>query len=197
MNRLLFSRTYLVGPMDFCREDGKVWRDELTEFLEEIGIIVLNPYKKPLHITHGRAMLEDDLHAQERDRLYKNEDYDGITKNMKPIRAVDLRMVDHADFLIAYLNFSVIMTGTIEEIITANREKKPIIVLSSTPKNKIPPWYFAMMPHSLFFQSLDEIKQYIKHIDSDEEIDTLNGRWVFFDLQKQIQEIYERQICKK
>ena len=174
MNRLKFSRCYLVGPMDFCREDGKVWREDISEFLSKLGVIVLNPYKKPLHECHGDTMLEDDLHAAERAKAFERRDYDAVTANMKPVRAVDLRMVDHSDFLIVYLNFSVTMTGTMEELFTGNREKKPIIILSSVPKHKIPPWYFATLPHRLFFDNLDDIKAYIDSVNSAPEVDTLN-----------------------
>lgn len=193
MNRLKFSRCYLVGPMDFCREDGKVWREDISEFLSKLGVIVLNPYKKPLHECHGDTMLEDDLHAAERAKAFERRDYDAVTANMKPVRAVDLRMVDHSDFLIVYLNFSVTMTGTMEELFTGNREKKPIIILSSVPKHKIPPWYFATLPHRLFFDNLDDIKAYIDSVNSAPEVDTLNGRWVFFDIEDQIKEIIQNE----
>jgi nucleoside 2-deoxyribosyltransferase len=190
MNRLKYSRCYLVGPMDFDRDGGKIWRDELEEYLDSLGVISLNPYTKPLHYSHGPEMLEDDVGAANRRLWQESGQFDKVASSMKLARAVDLRMVDHADFIIAYLNFNTIMTGTIEELVTANREKKPVIILSSRPKETMPPWYFAMFPHQLFFTTVSEVKEYIRHINEDEVVDTLN-RWVFFDLEPRIKEIYE------
>ncbi len=190
--RLKYSRVYLVGPMDFNREAGKVWREELEEFLFSHGVIPLNPYKKPLYYGQGQEMLEDDDCAEQRRKWQENEQYDELSGSMKVTRAVDLRMVDHADFIIVYLNFEVIMTGTLEELFWGNREKKPIIILSSVPKKKMPPWYFGTVPHKLFFTTMDEVKEYIRHIDEDDEIDTLH-RWIFFDLEPMINEIHDSQ----
>lgn len=189
MNRLKYSRCYLVGPMDFDREGGKIWRDELEEFLNKLGVICLNPYKKPLHHSHGPEMLEDDVGAENRKKWQRVGEYEKVSASMKLARAVDLRMVDHADFIIAYLNFDLIMTGTVEEIVTANREKKPVIILSSLEKTHMPPWYFGMLNHQLFFTKIEEVKEYIRHISEDPVVDTLN-RWVFFDLEPRINEIY-------
>ena len=190
MNRLKYSRNYMCGPMDFCREEGKVWREELEKFLNTLGIICLNPYKKPLHYSHDPEMLEDEEGFLKRKQWQENEEYDKLSQSMRKVRAVDLRMVDHCDFIIAYLNYEVIMTGTLEELFTGNREKKPIVILSSVPKKKIPHWYFGTCNHELFFTSIPEVKEYIRHINEDPVIDTLN-RWVFFDLEPRIKEIYE------
>ncbi len=157
MNRLKYSRMYCCGPMDYDRDGGKIWREELTEYTNKFGIISLNPYKKYLHTTHGEFALEDDVNAGKVKEALKNKDYETATKRMKFVRATDLRMVDHADFLVVRLNFDVIMTGTLEEICTANREKKPIIIWSSVPKNKIPPWYWGQLPSELFFETLNEV----------------------------------------
>src|SRR5688572_21566736 len=134
--RLKYARCYMVGPMDFDREGGKVWREDLTEYFNRLGIICLNPYKKALHSTHGEYALEDDLNAGKVKTALDNQDYETARNRMKFIRATDLRMVDHSDFIVARLNFNVIMSGTCEEIATANREKKPILIWSSVPKHK-------------------------------------------------------------
>jgi len=182
MNRLKKHTCYLVGPMDHARDDGRAWRDEIGKFLEDIGVIVLNPYSKPLRKdTHSRVVLEDDENFKYIIEARNKKDYDEITRRFKQVRAIDLRFVDKSDFIVAFLNFDVLMTGTMEEIFTANRQRKPVIILSSKPKNEMPPWYFGAFPHEVFFETIDQVKEYIRHIDQDENIDLLGNRWVFFD----------------
>lgn len=182
MNRLAKHRCYLVGPMDHCREEGKQWRQIMTVFLEERGVEVSNPYYKPLKLdTHSQELLEDENNYNSVMCAIKNKDYDEVTRRFKQVRAIDLRMVDKADFLVAYLNFSTTMTGTLEEIFTANRQRKPVIIISSKPKSEIPPWYFGALPHRVFFESIEEAQEYLKYIDEYPQIDLLGDRWVFFD----------------
>jgi nucleoside 2-deoxyribosyltransferase len=98
---------------------------------------------------------------------------------MKTIRAVDLRLVDMSDFLIVNLDINTHPCGTLEEIFWANRQKKPIIIHMEQGKNQTPDWLFGTIPHQMFFSTWDEIKQYLVHIDTSENIDT-HKRWYFF-----------------
>ena len=181
----------MAGPMDACRELGRQWRDDLTPFLENLGIIVLNPYNKPILDECG---LEDDInHALVQEAL-KRKDYNEVSRLMKSIRQVDLRMVDHADFLIVNLDLDQRPCGTWEEIFTANREKKPIIIKCKS-KESLPPWLFSVLPHELFFESWIEVSTYVENINKNQHIDKL-GRWVFFDLEPQIKEISDAPVYK-
>jgi len=187
MNRLRNHMAYLAGSMDDGREDGKVWRDILTPFLESMGVVVMNPYYKPLcSQTHSKEVLEDDKNFLEIRECLKNKDYDEVKRRFKQVRAIDLRLVDKADFLIAYLDFDKIMTGTMEEIFMANRQRKPVIILSSKPKNELPPWYFGAFPHEVFFETINEVQNYLAYINGVHEIDLLGNRWVFFDIPEKV-----------
>lgn len=186
MNRLKYSKVYLVGPMDSNREGGREVREEITPFLQDLGIIILDPYKKPIL---GMGDLEDDKnHVLVQDAL-KNGRFDEVTRRMKTVRNVDLRCVDSSDFIIVDLNLEKRPCGTWEEIFTTNRQKKPILIKCESKKN-LPPWLFAVCPHELFFETWKELENYLVHIDKDEEIDTMGGRWVFFDLEDQIKKIH-------
>ena len=44
MNRIKNQRCYLAGAMDRVVDRGKGWRQEITPFLESLGIVVFNPY---------------------------------------------------------------------------------------------------------------------------------------------------------
>ena len=187
MNRLKNHTCYLVGSMDDGREEGKVWRDNVQQFLESLEVIVLNPYEKPLcKKTHYEAM-EDDEGFVYRQRLKAEERYDELSQSMKRVRAVDLRLVDKADFIVAFLDFTKIMTGTLEEISQANRQRKPVIIISSLPKKNLPDWYFGQLPHELFFEEVETAKDYIQHIHEDETIDLVGHRWVFFDIPEKLE----------
>jgi nucleoside 2-deoxyribosyltransferase len=175
MNRLLNQRVYLAGAMDRVADRGNGWRDDITPFLESLGIIVFNPIKKPSTIG------QEDESVQQLKKLYKlNNEYDKLSSLMKTIRAVDLRLVDISDFLIVNLDLDIHPCGTYEEIFWANRQKKPIIVHMVQGKNQAPDWLFGTIPHQMIFSSWLEIRDYLNHINIYSEIKTFN-RWYFFN----------------
>ena len=175
MNRLKNQRVYLAGAMDRVVDRGVVWRDYITPFLEEMGIVVFNPIKKPT--TMG---LEDATTQEIKIKLKDQKRYEELSDIMKEIRSTDLRLVDISDFLIVNLNLETHPCGTYEEIFLANRSKKPIIVHVEQGKEKAPDWLFGTIPHSMMFSNWEEIKIYLKHVNSSESIITYN-RWKFFN----------------
>ena len=48
MNRLNNQRVYLAGAMDRVADRGTGWRDNITPFLQDLGVVVFNPIKKRL-----------------------------------------------------------------------------------------------------------------------------------------------------
>lgn len=175
MNRLKNQRVYLAGAMDRVADRGVAWRDSITPFLEQLGIVVFNPINKPTDIG-----LEDSDTHHIKTKLKQMSRYDELSNMMKTIRAVDLRLVDISDFLIVNLDLDIHPCGTYEEIFWANRQKKPIIVHMVQGKNKTPDWLFGTIPHQMLFSHWDEIKQYLSHINSSENINTYK-RWYFFN----------------
>jgi nucleoside 2-deoxyribosyltransferase len=174
MNRLNHQRVYLAGAMDRVADRGMGWRDSITPFLEDLGVVVFNPIKKPT----ARGKEDSETHAL-KTALKKNEKYDDLTDIMKVIRSVDLRLVDISDFLIVNLDLDIHPCGTYEEIFWANRQKKPIIIHMVQGKKEAPDWLFGTIPHQLIFSSWDEIKNYLSHINSSADIEDLR-RWYFF-----------------
>jgi len=192
MNRLCLQRAYHIGPMDADRIGGRLWREDMSEFLLSRGCIPLNPYEKPMHSVSNNGLEDDEsfeMMCQARDK----EDYDTLAKLINPIRHVDLRMVDHADFIICNLDYDKKPTGTFDEIFTAERQKKPILLHCPQGKKNISFWLFDVIPHEWMFDSWDEMKEYLVHIDtaSDEEIDD-KGRWIFFDMEPVVTDILKR-----
>jgi hypothetical protein len=176
--------------MDYAPDRGGPWRDMMTEFLESLNVIVLDPREKPIDGEVSELPENIDL----RRHLLETGRWDELAQLMKPIRGADLRCCDHADFVICYLNFEMKMCGTWEELFWINREKKPILIVCKQGKNEIPPWLYGVLPHQLMFSSFDEAKAYITHIDQDPilSIDKL-GRWQFFNLEEKILKIVRKE----
>lgn len=176
MNRLKNQRVYLAGAMDRVADRGATWRDNITPFLNEIGIVVFNPIIKPTDIG-----LEDQDSHTIKIKLKQQHRYDELSSMMKTIRSVDLRLVDISDFLIVNLDLNVHPCGTLEEIFLANRQKKPIIIHMVQGKDQTPDWLFGTIPHQMIFSNWDDIKSYLIHINNSENIDTYK-RWYFFNI---------------
>lgn len=172
-NKLNGMRTYLVGPMDKANDWGAGWRSWLTPQLEEMGIRVFNPVSKP--IDRGQEIER----IPEREQLRKEGRYDELSKIMKEISNIDLRMVDICDFIIAHMDYSIPMNGTIHEIVLANMEKKPVLIHIEQGKQKMSDWWFGRLDHNEFFSEWDELLDYLKNINSGTFIP--GKRWCFFD----------------
>jgi len=175
MNRLKNQRVYLAGAMDRVHDRGSGWRDDITPFLQDLGVIVFNPIKKPTIVGQ-----EDEQTHKHKIKLKLEKNYDELSQLMKVIRSVDLRLVDISDFLIVNLDLDIHPCGTYEEIFWANRQKKPIIIHMVQGKLHAPDWLFGTIPHEMIFSSWDQVKEYVIHINSWSEINSHN-RWYFFN----------------
>lgn len=176
MNRLKNQRVYLAGAMDRVSDRGNGWRDEITPFLENLGIVVFNPIKKPTIL--GK---EDQETHNYKIKLKNNEQYEELSVLMKTIRSVDLRLVDISDFLIVNLDLDIHPCGTYEEIFWANRQKKPIIIHMVQGKKLAPDWLFGTVPHNMIFSSWGEVKTYLNKVNLETYIDSYK-RWYFFNI---------------
>lgn len=176
MNRLKNQRVYLAGAMDRVADRGMGWRSLITPFLQELGVTVFNPLNKP-----GDLGAEDEETHKKKVVLKEQGKYDELSDVMKTIRAVDLRLVDISDFLVVNLDLNTHPCGTLEEIFLANRSKKPVIVRMEQGKANVPDWLFGTLPHSMFFSTWEEVREYLTHIDISPEINC-EGRWRFFNL---------------
>lgn len=176
MHRLLNQRVYLAGAMDRVADRGNGWRDNITPFLEDLGVTVFNPIKKPSILGQ-----EDAETHRYKTQLKINKEYDKLSQLMKVIRSVDLRLVDISDFLIVNLDLDIHPCGTYEEIFLANRSKKPVVVHMVQGKSHTPDWLFGTIPHQMIFSTWDDLKSYISHINNDKIIEDYN-RWKFFNI---------------
>ena len=184
MNRLKRTTCYLCGPMDRVTDGGVVWRQELTPRLKELEIGVLDPCDKPSNYA------TEDSNTRERINLCKESgDFDTISNIMKPICAVDLRMVDIAHFLVVNLDIDIHMCGSYHEMFVAVGQKKPVLIRCEGGKERLPNWMFGVTPHQMVFSTWDELMGYLNHVDSDKQVEHYN-RWRFFDFNK----VYEQSV---
>lgn len=182
MNRLRGSFGYLVGPIDRVvnAEDAVDWRRKITPFLQSLGVIVLDPTNKPVV-----GLEEDEEIIKNREKYIEEGKVEEVCLAVRRIRSFDLRCVDLSSFIIAYIDTSIHLCGSYEEIFSANKEKKPCLIVVKQGKKNIPRWLLGTVNTETIFNNFDELKQYLTHIDQDECIDTLR-RWVFIDFTKLI-----------
>jgi len=181
MNRLLGQSCYLSGSIDFSPDKGKGWRDEITPFIEGMGVKVYDPLNH-----HKNFNIREDIDEIKRpymSKLLKEGRYDELQKEMKELVHLDLRSIDLSSFIICNYDTSIHMCGTIEEICIASKQVKPILLMCKNGKNKLPSWLYGRLNHEYFFESWDSLKHYLNDINSNPDYKFTQAddkRWLFF-----------------
>ena len=176
MNNLKNMRCYLAGPIDRATDDGILWRREITIFLKDLGVYVFDPCNKPITNAKYKEVVEEKtkmLHLKKSHRFLE------LSARMREIVHYDLRMTDVSDFLIVYLDSEVFTFGTTHELINSLNQRKPTLVVIEGGKEFAPNWLFGIMDFNFMFDSFDELKEYLVHIDQGVITADLS-RWVFF-----------------
>ena len=88
-------------------------------------------------------------------------------------------MVDRCDFIICYINPNVGTFGTMEELTTAVRMKRPIFLVVEGGKKKTPLWIFGMLPHKYIYDSFEDVKKVLTSIDTGAKV-LDSDRWRLF-----------------
>jgi hypothetical protein len=174
INNLKNSKTYLVGAMDRVSDGGVSWRSKITPMLENLGIRIINPCEKPIY-----GVKEDNETRWWIEHYKETEQYSKIKEKFSVIRNADLRCVDISDFIIAHIDLDVHACGSYEEIVTANRQKKPVLICCKQGKKNAPNWLFFMLPHEHIFGSFEDLFDYLNKINKHEDVRELS-RWFFF-----------------
>jgi len=173
--RLSGMRCYLIGAMDRVADVGVGWRENISPFLIDRDIVVLNPCDKPIKIGH------EGVEDRKRRRNLKNRHrWADLQKEIRLLRIVDLRMVDMSDFLICNLDTSIHTCGTYEELFWANRLKRPVLIHCEQGKGDVPDWLYGVFPHQFFFDTWKQLKTYVAKVHSGKNPDHYK-RWMFFD----------------
>jgi len=181
LNRLFGMYTYLSGSIDFSPDKGKGWRDEITPFLENMNVKVLNPLK---HVFYGTDTI-DTVKRPLMTKMLEEGRYDELREEMKLLVRCDLRCVDLSSFLVVNYDVSRHLCGTIEEMTVANKQVKPVLIVTANgDKKKLPSWLYGRFPSSQVFVSWEELRCYLTAINSDPNYQFTEAdkkRWLFFD----------------
>ena len=153
-------------------KNGEDWRNKITSALEKMSIVVFNPYHKPFL----KDIKENDETKEHIHSLMEQEKYDEVQERMREIRSYDLNLVDRSDFIITYIDPQTPTFGTMEELVTAVRMKRPTFISIEGGKKKCPFWLLGMFPHKYIYNNMGDVLDMLIKIDSGEkEIDS--DRW--------------------
>lgn len=154
---------YLCGPMDFAKDLGVGWRDTITDKLVQIGLSeknILNPCRKPA-VFGGKNLSEEQRLCNE---YRAKKDWTGLSELMKKIMAVDLRLCDKADLIIANFSHCERTTGSIHEIVAARLQHKPVFLIDEQGLEHVSGWLFGLLGPDRIFTSVDDVVEKIRRI---------------------------------
>ena len=166
---------FLSGPIDRVADDGVQWRLYIREKAEEmdLGLSFFDPCDKPEGL--GCEIGVEKTKVQD---LIRDGKWDEAQEFVKTFRRYDLRGVDTSDFVIVKVDLDVHMCGTYDELFTAEREQKPVLVIMGKGQKKedIPTWLVAFIRPEEIFETEDECLEYLDKLNKGElEFDR---RWV-------------------
>lgn len=170
LHALRGTRCYLIGHMQYC--DGRSWRDVVKKKLKPCGINFFDPYYKPF----TSVIPEDEAARLQMKQWMDTGQYDLVQSRMWDVRSCDLRLCDICDFFIAHIVPAVASWGSAEEITTVIREKKPLFLSVEGGKKATPLWLMGALPHKYIYDSVEDVIDMIKHIDSG-YVKTNSDRW--------------------
>ncbi|MBT4113815.1 MAG: hypothetical protein HOE36_07525 [Flavobacteriaceae bacterium] len=176
-NHLNSMRCYLAGPIDYAEDDGIGWRNDISDFLEDLGVYIFNPCKKPVADAIYKEVEEEKTKML---GLKQSHRYLELSQRMKEVVHFDLRMVDVSDFVIVYVNPDIPTFGTIHELINSLNQRKPTLVVLEGGKANCPNWLFGIMNFNFIFEDFKDLKDYLIQINKG-HVDADLSRWVFFE----------------
>ena len=177
MNRLKGLRCYLAGPIDHAEDDGVGWRNVAKMWLEQRGVVPMDPCDKPTDQAEHREIGEEKIQLM---KLKQERRFDELTTYMKGIAHIDLRMLDRSDFVIVYIDMDAKPFGTIWELQQSLNQRKPTLVFLKAGKESCSLWLYGVMNHNYMFDTMGELFTYLNDIDKGLRNPDLT-RWVFFD----------------
>jgi len=171
MNKLRGSTCYLIGPITFAKDDGVEWRQDVTRRCESLGITCLDPTNKPQGLGQEVGIEKHTV------KMWKESgQYDKVRDFVKKYRRVDLRMIDLSDFVIAYIDTNIFMFGSVDEIVTAERQCKPVLCVLPQGISNAPDWLFAITDPKYMFESIESLVMYLVYLN--DGIVEMDDKWV-------------------
>jgi len=169
---------YLAGPIDYLDDRGVGYRLELKKKLIDIGLaknMILDPTDKP--VTYD-GYKDFDTEKDHYYNLRRHGHWDELEKMCQMTMHVDLRLVDKSDCVIAVLNPSVPMFGTIHEIVQARQQKKPVLLVDPRGREGTSIWAIGLVGYKNIFKSIDDVVDYVKDVIH-ERVAVDHTEWLF------------------
>ena len=161
-------RVYLSGPMDFLparEEDKKLgWRSRIKKFLKQFDCVVYDPWSKPIIVGQNTYGKDYEYSNKVREQWTFSDDQAGkalradLCDLFYPTVHINRRMVDICDFIIAYCPTNIYSVGTVNEIVRARSQNKPVLLVSP----------------SVEYPALNQLTEHLKQIDDEEGLQLLN-----------------------
>jgi hypothetical protein len=145
---------------------------------------IIDPCNKPSSFVHE---VTGDIRTVT--KMRNERKWDELQRFVKKFRREDLRFTDVSDFIVVYIDPDVPSFGTLDELFTAEDQKKPCLCIVNGGIEKLPTWLFAVFNLSEVFDTVDDCIKYLNKInDGIINIDD-DRRWVLFrkELRNQLQ----------
>jgi hypothetical protein len=162
MNYLNGKACYLAGAMQACQDNGIGWRAEIVPKLEKFGLTVFDPTNKVLHSASEIGENKQNFRS-----LIQQEKWNELKAAFEPVMRYDLRCVDKSDFLVIAYEPAYHTIGTVHELVTANIQRKPILLkYSKEDLNIFNPWIPVLVKPEHLFSSWDSMFSYLDSVNS-------------------------------
>lgn len=174
MDKLNGMVCYLSGAMEAAKDGGVGWRQEFINDLKlaHLNIICIDPTNKPKDLD-GKTVEEEFNAVKE---FKEKEQWKELTEYVKKFRRFDLRFCDLSDCVVAYIDPSLHLCGTYNEIFEAERQKKPRFAIIKGGKKACPTWLFDVFDHDCMFDNISDCIVRLKDLNSGKI--PLNDKWV-------------------
>jgi hypothetical protein len=186
MKNLSESICYLSGAIDRAPDLGKGWRNEFITKTLHLNMQVIDPCNKPASCVHE---VTGDVRTVS--TMREKGEWHELQRFVKQFRREDLRFTDVSDFLVVYIDPNVPSYGTLDELFTAEDQKKPCLCIVKGGLAALPTWLFGVFNLDEVFATIDECVSYLNKIDSGEI--KMDRRWVVF--RKQLREQSNKNQC--
>lgn len=127
---------YLGGAVESCKDWGKMWRSLYKEYLTGHNIYAIDPIEMEGILASKRGLSTQELHA------LKETNPHLFNIHMRTVIAVDLALVEEADFLLVRFDGEP-TAGTIHEVGHAYRLGIPCYLITGLERKNILSWFLA------------------------------------------------------
>lgn len=144
------KHVYLAGAIDRAPDRGKAWRDELTPFLNQLGVPIFNPCLQEVILREEEATID-------------HQSPEWFALKRKIVQAIiddDINALEKSEFVICYWDrYCTLGAGTAGEVTVAYRNKIPIYLVLGMPENETSSWIICAATE--IFTSFDQLKEHL------------------------------------